>query len=165
MCSAINLGVNVHRSTGGKISYSTLLAFVALQVLTFPTAFSISNPEKVQREDGSTVKVDARTSTHDQIKILGKTIISRKIGPLLPIFFSKSMVCLTHFKLLICLIRQLVLLGIRIHFPDTLFLGMLRLHPSGSESNFVLGSSARSCVIFKRYLRCGRYYHPWILFG
>lgn len=97
MYSAINLGVNVHRSTGGKISYSTLLAFVALQVLTFPTAFLISNPEKVQREDGSTVKVDARTSTHDQIKILGKTIISKKIGPLLPIFFSKSIVYLVHF--------------------------------------------------------------------
>ncbi|TFK39963.1 hypothetical protein BDQ12DRAFT_722161 [Crucibulum laeve] len=85
---AINLGVNVNRSTGGKISYATLLAFVILQVPALPISFLISNPQLVQREDGTKVKVDKRTSTVEQIKILGRTIISRDMGFLLPLFFS-----------------------------------------------------------------------------
>ncbi|KAF5373346.1 hypothetical protein D9615_007462 [Tricholomella constricta] len=85
---AINLGVNINRSTGGKISYATLLAFVILQVLAFPASFLISNPEQVQREDGSKVKVDARTSTREQFSILWRTIRSKEMGLLLPLFFS-----------------------------------------------------------------------------
>jgi len=85
---AINLGVNVHRSTSGKISYATLLAFVVLQVLAFPASFLISNPEQVQREDGTKVKVDARTSTREQFRVLWKTLISKDMGLLLPLFFS-----------------------------------------------------------------------------
>ncbi|RDB23863.1 hypothetical protein Hypma_009038 [Hypsizygus marmoreus] len=85
---AINLGVNVHRSTGGKISYATLLAFVCLQVLALPISFIISNPEKVQREDRTKVKVDDKTTTVQQIKILGRTVVSKEIGFLLPLFFS-----------------------------------------------------------------------------
>ncbi|KAF8075059.1 major facilitator superfamily domain-containing protein [Lyophyllum atratum] len=85
---AINLGVNINRSTGGKISYATLLAFVVLQVLAVPAAFLISNPEQVEREDGTKVKVEPRTSTREQIRILGKSIISKEMGLLLPLFFS-----------------------------------------------------------------------------
>ncbi|GLB41725.1 putative ion channel regulatory protein UNC-93 [Lyophyllum shimeji] len=85
---AINLGVNIHRSTGGKISYATLLAFVVLQVLAFPASFLISNPEQVQREDGTRVKVEQRTSTLEQVRILWKTLRSRQMGFLLPLSFS-----------------------------------------------------------------------------
>ncbi|RDB23856.1 hypothetical protein Hypma_009037 [Hypsizygus marmoreus] len=85
---AINLGVNIHRSTGGKISHATLLAFVILQVLAVPVAFLISNPEQVQREDGTKVKVDERTTNREQFRLLWRTIVSREVGLLLPIFFS-----------------------------------------------------------------------------
>ncbi|KIJ33532.1 hypothetical protein M422DRAFT_233675 [Sphaerobolus stellatus SS14] len=85
---AINLGVNIHRKTGGKISYATLLAFVVLQVPALPTAFLLSNPEHVQREDGTKVTVEKKTSTKEQAKILGRTILSRKLGLLIPLFFS-----------------------------------------------------------------------------
>ncbi|KAF9005977.1 major facilitator superfamily domain-containing protein [Cyathus striatus] len=85
---AINLGVNVNRATGGKISYATLLAFVVLQVPAFPISFLLSNPELVQREDGTKVKVEKKTSTAEQVKILGHTILSKKLGLLLPLFFS-----------------------------------------------------------------------------
>ncbi|KAG6910232.1 hypothetical protein DXG01_012367 [Tephrocybe rancida] len=84
---SINLGVNVHRSTGGKISYTTLLAFVILQVLAVPTAFLISNPEQVQREDGTKVKVDERTTTREQFRKLWSSILSKEMGLLIPIFF------------------------------------------------------------------------------
>ncbi|KAG6817543.1 hypothetical protein H0H87_007511 [Tephrocybe sp. NHM501043] len=87
---SINLGMNIHRSTGGKISYATLLAFVILQVLAVPTAFLISNPEQVQREDGTKVKVNEQTSTREQYRKLWTAITSREMGPLIPIFFSKG---------------------------------------------------------------------------
>ncbi|KAG5639098.1 hypothetical protein H0H81_007042 [Sphagnurus paluster] len=86
---AITLGLNIHKSTGGKVSYATLLAFVVLQVLAFPVAFAISNPHKVQREDGTKVKIDQVTSNAEQIKILGRAVTSKKIGFLLPLFFRK----------------------------------------------------------------------------
>ncbi|KAG6865707.1 hypothetical protein C0991_012523 [Blastosporella zonata] len=90
---AINLGVNIHRSTGGKISYATLLAFVVLQVLAVPAAFLISNPEQVQREDGTKVKVNVQTSTREQFRKLWAAIISKELGLLIPIFFSEPTPC------------------------------------------------------------------------
>lgn len=85
---AINLGTNIHRSTGGKVNYDTLLAFVALQCLGLPFALLISNPQKVQREDGTKVVIDTKTSTTVQLRALWRTVSTRKVGVLLPIFFS-----------------------------------------------------------------------------
>lgn len=77
---AIKLGLNAHNSVGGKVSYATLLAFAILQVLALPSAFAISNSQKVQLEDGTEVKVDTTTSTREQIKILGRALTSKKLG-------------------------------------------------------------------------------------
>lgn len=85
---AINLGTNIHASTGGKVNYKTLLAFLALQCLGLPLAFLISNPKRVHREDGTQVVEDAKTTTKEQLRILWKTVSTRKVGVLLPIFFS-----------------------------------------------------------------------------
>ncbi|KAJ3571908.1 hypothetical protein NP233_g3432 [Leucocoprinus birnbaumii] len=85
---AINLGLNIHRSTGGKISYATLLTFVILQALAPPVAFLISNPENVQREDGTEVKVEIKTSTKEQLVILWRTVSSHQLGLLSPLFFA-----------------------------------------------------------------------------
>ncbi|KAF9453594.1 MFS general substrate transporter [Macrolepiota fuliginosa MF-IS2] len=85
---AINLGLNIHRSTGGKISYTTLLTFVILQAVAPAASFLISNPERVQREDGTRVNVEAKTSTWKQVRILWQTVSTPKLGLLLPLFFS-----------------------------------------------------------------------------
>ncbi|KAG6910231.1 hypothetical protein DXG01_012366 [Tephrocybe rancida] len=87
---AITLGLNAHNSVGGKVSYATLLAFAILQVLPLPFAIAISDPEKVQREDGTKVKVDTATSTTEQLRILARAVTSKKLGFLLPIFFNAS---------------------------------------------------------------------------
>ncbi|GAA6042160.1 hypothetical protein JCM8097_004991 [Rhodosporidiobolus ruineniae] len=93
LAGAINLGTNIHRSTGGKVNYKTLITFIALQVVAIPVAFLISPPEKVQRKDGSKIVLvsatgAAGTSTKEQLKALWRTCCSQKIGVLLPVFFT-----------------------------------------------------------------------------
>ncbi|KXN86553.1 hypothetical protein AN958_09857 [Leucoagaricus sp. SymC.cos] len=94
---AINLGLNLRQSTGGKISYATLLSFVVFQALAPPAAFLISNPERVQREDGTEVKVEAKTSTREQVRIFWRTACSSRLGLLLPIFFCSVSFSLSPF--------------------------------------------------------------------
>ncbi|GJN94059.1 hypothetical protein Rhopal_007123-T1 [Rhodotorula paludigena] len=88
IAGAINLGTNIHRSTGGKVNYKTLLSFLALQVVAFPAAFLISPPGKVVRKDRSPIHVADQTGTVEQFRLLWKTCRTQKIGVLLPIFFS-----------------------------------------------------------------------------
>jgi hypothetical protein len=85
---AINLGLNATRATAGKVSYVTILVFVALQALAVPISFAISSPEKVLRSDGSRIFVETKTPVRKQFQSLWKTISTRQIGLLLPIFFS-----------------------------------------------------------------------------
>lgn len=85
---AINLGLNATRSTAGKVSYVTLLVFVVLQALSVPVAFTLSSPEKTQRPDGSHIVVETRTPVREQLRKLWKTITTRQIGLLLPVFFA-----------------------------------------------------------------------------
>ncbi|CAG9944844.1 unnamed protein product [Clonostachys rosea f. rosea IK726] len=85
---AINLGLNANRSTGGKVSYVTILVFVGLQALAVPIGFGLSSPEKTERSDGSKIVVEERTPAKVQLKKLWQTITTRQIGLLLPIFFS-----------------------------------------------------------------------------
>ncbi|KAB5585028.1 hypothetical protein GE09DRAFT_1166021 [Coniochaeta sp. 2T2.1] len=85
---AINLGLNVHRSTSGKVSYVTLLVFVVLQACSLPFAFLLSPPEKTRRADGTRIVVAAKTTTREQLRQLWKTASTRQVGLLLPIFFA-----------------------------------------------------------------------------
>ena len=85
---AINLGLNATRAAAGKVSYVTLLVFVVLQALAVPVAFTLSPPEKTKRPDGSLIVVEDRTPASVQLRELWKTVTTRRIGLLLPIFFS-----------------------------------------------------------------------------
>ncbi|KAG0657078.1 hypothetical protein C6P46_006667 [Rhodotorula mucilaginosa] len=88
LAGAINLGTNIHRSTGGKVNYKTLLAFIALQVLALPFAFLISKPERVQRDDRTPVPLPPKTTVKEQLKALWKACSTQKVGVLLPVFFA-----------------------------------------------------------------------------
>jgi MFS family permease len=85
---AINLGLNANRAEGGRVSYVTLLVFVVLQALAVPVSFCLSPPNKTQRPDGSAIVVESKTSTREQFRKLWKTVTTRQMGLLLPIFFS-----------------------------------------------------------------------------
>ncbi|GAA6025161.1 hypothetical protein JCM10207_008920 [Rhodosporidiobolus poonsookiae] len=88
LAGCINLGTNIHRSTGGKVNYRTLISFIALQVVAVPVAFTVSNPHKVVRADRSPVRLVTQTSTLEQLRLLWRTCATRKIGLLLPVFFA-----------------------------------------------------------------------------
>ena len=59
-----------------------------LQALAVPVSFCLSPPNKTQRPDGSTIVVESKTSTREQFRKLWKTVTTRQMGLLLPIFFS-----------------------------------------------------------------------------
>lgn len=70
------------------MSYVTLLVFVVLQALAVPVSFTLSSPAKTERPDGSLIVVEKKTTAREQVYLLWKTVSTRQIGLLLPIFFS-----------------------------------------------------------------------------
>ncbi|KPV73159.1 uncharacterized protein RHOBADRAFT_38784 [Rhodotorula graminis WP1] len=88
IAGAINLATNVKNAKGGKGAL-TLISFIALQVFAVPVAFLVSGPEKVKRSDGSSITLPNQTSTKEQFRLLWRTVSSKKVGCLLPIFFVR----------------------------------------------------------------------------
>ncbi|KAJ5735550.1 uncharacterized protein N7483_000675 [Penicillium malachiteum] len=88
--SAIVLGLNHSASakTKGKVGSETYLIFVALQCLAVPLAIFLTRPEKVQRGDGSVVKVVKEESWKSEMAELWKVCKRKDILLLLPIFWA-----------------------------------------------------------------------------
>ncbi|KAJ5176623.1 uncharacterized protein N7482_002500 [Penicillium canariense] len=88
--SAIVLGLN-HSSAAkkkGKVGSETYLIFVALQCLAVPLAYFLTRPEKVQRGDGSKVKVVALDSWRAEFAELWRVSARKQILLLLPVFWA-----------------------------------------------------------------------------
>ncbi|OKO99942.1 UNC93-like protein [Penicillium subrubescens] len=88
--SAIVLGLN-HSAVAkkkGKVGSETYLIFVALQCLAVPLAYFLTRPEKVQRSDGSKVKVIAQDSWRAEFYELWRVSARKEILLLLPIFWA-----------------------------------------------------------------------------
>ncbi|KAJ5709187.1 hypothetical protein N7493_010521 [Penicillium malachiteum] len=88
--SAIVLGLNHSASAEkkGKVGSETYLIFVALQCLAVPLAIFLTRPEKVQRNDGSVVKVVKEESWRAEMAELWKVCKRKDILLLLPIFWA-----------------------------------------------------------------------------
>ncbi|KAJ5317472.1 hypothetical protein N7508_001980 [Penicillium antarcticum] len=87
---AIVLGLN-HSGDAhskGKVGYETYLIFVALQCLSVPLAIFLSPPEKVQRTDGSKVKIVIQGSWRAEMVELWKVCKRKEIILLLPAFWA-----------------------------------------------------------------------------
>ncbi|EIT79455.1 hypothetical protein AO1008_01940 [Aspergillus oryzae 100-8] len=70
------------------LRYSTYLIFVALQCLAVPLAWFLSPPEKVQRSDGSKVRIVLQDSWRAEMRELWKLSCRREVLLLLPIFWA-----------------------------------------------------------------------------
>ncbi|KAJ5198590.1 uncharacterized protein N7498_007707 [Penicillium cinerascens] len=88
--SAIVLGLNHSGSSKnrGKLGSETYLIFVALQCLAVPLAIFLTRPEKVQRSDGSKVKIVRQDSWKAEMLELWKLSRRKDILLLLPVFWA-----------------------------------------------------------------------------
>ncbi|KAJ5229195.1 hypothetical protein N7489_009903 [Penicillium chrysogenum] len=57
---AVSLGINHSVNQRGQVGYQTYLAFIAIQCLGLVIGPLLSNPEKVQRDDGTRIEAPPR---------------------------------------------------------------------------------------------------------
>lgn len=86
---AINLGVNAHRSSAGKVSYHVFEAFIALQALAPFAGLLLSQPWHVQRTDGKKVELKIRDSIPTELKKTTRLFFSKKFLLVIP-FIAQS---------------------------------------------------------------------------
>ncbi|KAG2174236.1 hypothetical protein INT43_004257 [Umbelopsis isabellina] len=87
---AIVLGLNNSPDSKGKgkVGYSTYLIFIALQCLASPIALLLTPPEKVERSDGSKIKVLKVDSLLAEVKGVIATSRKKHVLLLLPLFWA-----------------------------------------------------------------------------
>ncbi|PLB47191.1 MFS general substrate transporter [Aspergillus steynii IBT 23096] len=72
----------------GKVGSQSYLIFVALQCLATPLAIFLSPPEKVQRSDGSKVKIVVQESWRAELRELWKLSCRKEVAMMLPMFWA-----------------------------------------------------------------------------
>ncbi|TVY91998.1 UNC93-like protein [Lachnellula willkommii] len=82
----INLALNYDNKKTGKLNYKTYIVFISLQCLGPFVAMLLSPPHKVQRKDRTKVDLGEKISDKDELKALGKLIISKDILCIVPLF-------------------------------------------------------------------------------
>ncbi|KAJ5512768.1 hypothetical protein N7463_002320 [Penicillium fimorum] len=120
---AIVLGLN-HAGDAhakGKVGSETYLIFVALQCTAVPIAFFLTSPDKVQRTDGSKVRIILQDSWRDEMKELWKVCQRREILLLLPVFWAAYFNMYTgNFKTYYFGVRARALIGFVTYFATLL---------------------------------------------
>ncbi|KAJ5907640.1 hypothetical protein N7495_000322 [Penicillium taxi] len=75
---AINLGINIHRSTAGSVSYTVYIIFIVLQALGPFAGLFLNTPSQVQRTDGIPVRLHVDHTIGFELKTMVKLFINRK---------------------------------------------------------------------------------------
>ncbi|ROW14210.1 hypothetical protein VPNG_04322 [Cytospora leucostoma] len=75
---AVNLGLNVHVNTAGKVSYVVYIIFIAIQAAGPFVAFFLNKPSKVQRKDGRKVSLEILQNPWHELKQTAKLFCTRK---------------------------------------------------------------------------------------
>lgn len=84
---SISLALNVNRAESGSVGYQTYLAFIAIQCLGFFIGSLLSNPEKVQRKDGTKIAAPKGTNWRVELREMWRLARSRSILLLVPLFW------------------------------------------------------------------------------
>jgi hypothetical protein len=84
---AISLGINHKTNHKGKVGYQTYLGFIAIQCLGFFSGLLLSNPEKVQRDDGTRIQAPRGIHWRTEGKEMWRLVTSKSILLLLPLFW------------------------------------------------------------------------------
>lgn len=83
---AISLGLNHTANTKGAVGYQTYLTFIAIQCLGLPLGLLLSNPEKVERDDGTKIEAPRGTHWRREARAMGRLALSKPILLLAPLF-------------------------------------------------------------------------------
>ncbi|OJD16260.1 hypothetical protein AJ78_03551 [Emergomyces pasteurianus Ep9510] len=84
---AIALAINNSVNQRGKVGHETYLAFIGIQCLGFFSGLLLSNPEKVQREDGTRIEAPRGIPWHEEGKEMWRLATSKSIVLLVPLFW------------------------------------------------------------------------------
>ncbi|KAI1455513.1 MFS general substrate transporter [Annulohypoxylon moriforme] len=84
---AISLALNLKVTQRGQVGYQTYLGFIAIQCLGCVFALPLSEPEKVQRDDGTRIKVQRGISWRTEVREMWTLLRSKSILLLTPLFW------------------------------------------------------------------------------
>ncbi|GAM36569.1 hypothetical protein TCE0_018f05754 [Talaromyces pinophilus] len=84
---AISLALNHNTQHKGKVGYQTYLGFIAIQCLGLVFGLLLSNPEKVQRDDGTKIEAPRGIDWRTEIRAMWRLVRSRSILLLVPLFW------------------------------------------------------------------------------
>ncbi|KUJ17650.1 DUF895 domain membrane protein [Mollisia scopiformis] len=84
---AVALGINHRANHQGKVGYQTYLGFIAIQCLGFFLGLLLSNPEKVQRDDGTQIQAPRGIAWRAEAKEMWRLARSKSIVLLIPLFW------------------------------------------------------------------------------
>ncbi|KAL4895276.1 hypothetical protein BDV59DRAFT_191795 [Aspergillus ambiguus] len=87
---SINLGVNVHRSSPGSVSYAVYIVFIALQALAPFSGLLLSSPSSVQRSDGLPVQLRISNNPLTELKAMYKLFMSKDYLMIVPLIFQAA---------------------------------------------------------------------------
>jgi hypothetical protein len=84
---AISLGINHNVNQRGQVGYQTYLGFIAIQCLGLVFGLFLSNPEKVQRDDGTRIEAPRGIDWREELKAMWRLARSNSILLLVPLFW------------------------------------------------------------------------------
>ncbi|OTB00007.1 hypothetical protein M426DRAFT_324666 [Hypoxylon sp. CI-4A] len=84
---AISLALNVKVNQRGQVGYQTYLGFIAIQCLGCLFALFLSNPEKVQRDDGTRIEAPRGIYWRTELREMWRLIKGKSILLLVPLFW------------------------------------------------------------------------------
>lgn len=84
---AVSLAINHKVNQRGQVGYQTYLAFIAIQCLGLVIGPLLSNPEKVQRDDGTRVEAPRGIHWREEVREMWRLARSRSILLLVPLFW------------------------------------------------------------------------------
>ncbi|KAJ5258595.1 Major facilitator superfamily domain general substrate transporter [Penicillium chrysogenum] len=84
---AVSLGINHSVNQRGQVGYQTYLAFIAIQCLGLVIGPLLSNPEKVQRDDGTRIEAPRGIHWREELRTMWRLARSRSILLLVPLFW------------------------------------------------------------------------------
>jgi hypothetical protein len=84
---AVSLGINHSVNHRGQVGYQTYLAFIAIQCLGLFFGLLLSNPEKVQRDDGTRIEAPRGIHWREELRAMWRLLRSKSILLLVPLFW------------------------------------------------------------------------------